>query len=571
MKTVAIIQARLSSSRLPGKVLLPVGDEPMLARVISRVRQARLIDEIVVATTSDIADEPILQYCQEKRIACFRGDLYDVLDRYYQAALSAEADVIVRITADCPMIAPQEIDRVVQAFQDSGADFAANRLPPPFKRTTPIGMDCEVCSFQALQQAWQQADQPYQREHVMPYLYDTPGRFKVTIAEMEPNLGHLRFTVDTPEDLQLANQVYAAFGGRDDFGLQELLVENDRHPEWQSQVAQVHHKNLYEVDQRSQFSVSSKDEAQAITGNQQENVIPTRNDVTRISCPLCNSERVKDFEKVESFGFPIQYLICQNCGFVFQNPQTSQAADPDFYQQTYRRIYQASAEPTPKDLYQQTQRATNQAEWLKSLNFNKFSTVLDVGASSGLLLETFAREFEAKVVGVEPGDAYRAVAEAKGIPMHASLETLISTKPDRFDLATLMHVLEHLENPIQVLTQIREDLLGETGLLFIEVPNFYAHDSYELAHLSCFTEHTLNELIRQAGFEPVASRKHGMPRSKILPLYLTVLAKPMSTSVQKLPKPEKAVRLKRDLGMLKRKVLTRLNPNSAWLPVEGKR
>jgi 2-polyprenyl-3-methyl-5-hydroxy-6-metoxy-1,4-benzoquinol methylase len=155
--------------------------------------------------------------------------------------------------------------------------------------------------------------------------------------------------------------------------------------------------------------------------------------------------------------------------------------------------------------------------------------------------------------------------------MHASLETLISTKPDRFDLATLMHVLEHLENPIQVLTQIREDLLGETGLLFIEVPNFYAHDSYELAHLSCFTEHTLNELIRQAGFEPIASRKHGMPRSKILPLYLTVLAKPMSTSVQKLPKPEKAVRLKRDLGMLKRKVLTRLNPNGAWLPVEGKR
>lgn len=151
MKTVAIIQARLSSSRLPGKVLLPVGDEPMLARVISRVRQAELVDEIVVATTSDIADEPILQYCQEKRIACFRGELYDVLDRYYQAALFAEADVIVRITADCPMIAPQEIDRVVQAFQDSGADFAANRLPPPFKRTTPIGMDCEVCSFQALQ------------------------------------------------------------------------------------------------------------------------------------------------------------------------------------------------------------------------------------------------------------------------------------------------------------------------------------------------------------------------------------------------------------------------------------
>ena len=171
---------------------------------------------------------------------------------------------------------------------------------------------------------------------------------------------------------------------------------------------------------------------------------------------------------------------------------------------------------------------------------------------------------------MEPGDAYRALAEAKGIPMHASIEALISKKPKRFDLVTLMHVLEHLEHPIQVLTQIREMLLAEDGLLLIEVPNFYAHDSYELAHLSCFTKHTLNELIQQTGFEVVAFRKHGMPRSEILPLYLTILAKPSSAGTQKLPKPEKAVRLKRDLGMFKRKILTRLNPKQAWLPVEGK-
>ena len=570
MKKVAIIQARLSSSRLPGKVLSPVDGQPMLARVISRVRQAQLIDEIMVATTSDSSDEPIVQFCQDQGVACFRGDLYDVLDRYYRAALAIEADVVVRITADCPMIAPEEIDRVVRAFLDSGADFAANRLPPPFERTTPIGMDCEVCSFQALQQAWQQADQPYQREHVMPYLYDTPGRFKVKIADMDPSLGHLRFTVDTPEDLQVANEVYATFGGRDDFSLEELLKENDRHPEWQSQVAHVHHKSLFDVDKRAPLAADSKAEAQPAVVTQQEPVIPTRNREVRLSCPLCTSERVTHFEKVESFGYPIQYFICKDCGFVFQNPQSSQAADPDFYQQTYRRIYQASAEPTPKDLYQQTQRALNQVEWLKSLDYNKFFNILDIGASSGLLLKTFAREFAATVVGVEPGDAYRSIAEANEISMYASMEALISTKPDRFDLVTLMHVLEHLEHPIQVLTKIREDLLSEGGLLFIEVPNFYAHDSYELAHLSCFTEHTLRELLWQAGFEPVASRKHGMPRSRILPLYLTVLATPYSTSAQKPPKPEKAVRLKRDLGMFKRKVLTRLNPSQAWLPVEGK-
>ncbi|MEL7626114.1 MAG: methyltransferase domain-containing protein [Anaerolineaceae bacterium] len=561
MNKVAIIQARLSSSRLPGKVLLDVAGEPMLARVINRVRQAQLIDHIVVATTSDPADDPIMQFCQERGVACFRGDPYDVLDRYYQAALEHKADIIVRITADCLMIAPEEIDRVIQTFLDTKADFAANRLPPPFERTTPIGMDTEVCSFEALKEAWLKADQPYQREHVMPYMYDTPGRFKVQVVNMEPSLGTLRFTVDTAADLQQANEIYAAFGRRNDFSLAELLAENERHPEWQAQVAQVHHKSVFDVDQRATLSGNTtKDKTN----------IPMRTDEKKLVCPLCGSEKVKDFEKMESFGFPLQYQICQNCGFVFQDPQSSHAIDPDFYQKTYRQIYQASAEPTAKDLYQQTQRALNQAAWLKCLGYSKFSKTLDIGASSGLLLETFAREFGAQVTGVEPGDAYRALAEAKGIPMHASIQSLLSATPARFDLVTLMHVLEHLEQPVQVLTRIREDLLAEDGLLLVEVPNFYAHDSYELAHLSCFTRHTLNELLLQAGFKPIAARKHGMPRSEILPLYLTVLAKSDPTSHPQTPKSEKAVRIKRSLGMLRRKVLTRLNPNRAWLPVEGK-
>ncbi len=119
--------------------------------------------------------------------------------------------MIVRVTADCPMIDPDEIDRVIQRFFDSGADFAANRLPPPYKRTSPIGMDTEVCSFAALERAWREADQAYQREHVMPYLYDQEGRFKVAVVDRQPDLGgHLRFTVDTPADLQQANEIYAA-------------------------------------------------------------------------------------------------------------------------------------------------------------------------------------------------------------------------------------------------------------------------------------------------------------------------------------------------------------------------
>jgi transposase-like protein len=137
---------------------------------------------------------------------------------------------------------------------------------------------------------------------------------------MQPSLGHLRFTVDTLEDLQLANQVYEAFDGRDDFSLQELLVENERHPEWQDQVAQVHHKNLYDIDQRAPLAEALKPLDQEKSANETVE-IPMRNADATLSCPLCASQNVRHFEKVESFGFPLNYLICQDCGFVFQDPQ----------------------------------------------------------------------------------------------------------------------------------------------------------------------------------------------------------------------------------------------------------
>lgn len=562
MKKVAIIQARLSSSRLPGKVLLPIGGEPMLARVLKRVSQAQLVDEVLVATTGDASDDPIEHFCQERGLACYRGSLYDVLDRFYQAAKMTDADVIVRITADCPMIDPAEIDRVIRAFMDNEADFAANRLPPPFKRTTPIGMDTEVCSMAALERAWEEADQTYQREHVMPYLYEKEGRFKMVLVDYKPDLGNLRFTVDTPQDLQLANEIYAAFGNRDDFSLQELLEENEKHPEWQQGVAEIKHKNLYDTDQRAQ--------QQAVPGQEQADNA-TGKELKQALCPLCGSSKTSLFETTESFGFPVDYFLCQNCGFVFQDARKSQAADPDFYQETYRKIYQTNEEPTSKDLYQQNQRALNQSSWLKEKGYKHFARILDIGASSGLLLDNFRREFQAEVVGVEPGNAYRALAEQKNIKMFNSIEQLLQSGPEAFDLVTLMHVLEHLENPIQVLIQIREHLLAADGLLLIEVPNFYAHNSYELAHLSCFSQHTLKEMLGQAGYEPVLLRKHGMPRSKTLDLYLTVLAKPRDLPVNKRVQPEHNVALKRKAGMFKRKLLTKLNPDQTWLPLEGKK
>jgi spore coat polysaccharide biosynthesis protein SpsF len=173
-----------------------------------------------------------------------------VLDRYYQAARLYQAAVIVRLTADCPLMDPAEIDHIVGEFARAGVDFAANRLPPPWKRTYPMGLDIEVCSFAALERAWREAKQPFEREHVMPYLYDEEDRFKILVVDHDPDYGSLRWTVDTPEDLEVVRRIYAAFGGDDGFSWLEVLDLNDRYPDMKSINQAVAAKTLTTVDHR---------------------------------------------------------------------------------------------------------------------------------------------------------------------------------------------------------------------------------------------------------------------------------------------------------------------------------
>lgn len=259
-RTVAIIQARRSSTRLPDKVLLDIGGKPMLARVVERARRAASLDEVVVATTLDPADAAIESLCLENGFPCYRGSLPDVLDRYYQAARLYKADVVVRLTGDCPLIDPGLIDEAVRAFLSPGPgqpetggetfpyDFAANRLPPPWHRTYPIGLDVEVCTFKALERAWKEGSLPHQREHVMPYLYEEPGRFRVLVLDHDPDYGALRWAVDTPDDLELIRQVYARFSGKDDFTWEQVLDLFKREPQLAEINAQSRQKDFREVE-----------------------------------------------------------------------------------------------------------------------------------------------------------------------------------------------------------------------------------------------------------------------------------------------------------------------------------
>ena len=250
MKIVAIIQARMASSRLPGKVMKEIAGQPMLLHVVKRARMATKINDVVVATTVDSQDDVIEEYCHQNQIPVYRGSELDVLDRYYQTAKEYNAEVIVRLTADCPVLDPGVIDRLVNEFIKADVDFAANRLPPPFKRTYPIGLDAEVCTFTALGKAWHEAKAKHEREHVMPYFYEEPGRFKILQIDNDVDYGYLRWTVDTEQDLELVRKIFSAFNGRLDFGFSDILDLINQHPEFQLINQQVNAKKFDDVDER---------------------------------------------------------------------------------------------------------------------------------------------------------------------------------------------------------------------------------------------------------------------------------------------------------------------------------
>ena len=290
---IAIIQARMSSSRLPGKVLIDISGKPLLQFMLARVQKAKSLDGVLLATTTDPSDDILEQFCQDQNIPCFRGSQTDVLDRFYRAATACHADVIVRLTADCPLIDPGLIDLTMDVFlgnllsQNPSAgsilsennflrsypnDFAANRFPPPWKRTIPIGLDVEICSIDSLHRAYMEADQPYQREHVLPYLYEgisfqesnllpgqewyiqsgySPRGFRVSLLNHSPDVGSLRWTVDTPADLEFVREVVAHFETQPDFSWRDILDLLEREPHLASINADVKHKSAYDVDPRN--------------------------------------------------------------------------------------------------------------------------------------------------------------------------------------------------------------------------------------------------------------------------------------------------------------------------------
>ncbi|MGA8617152.1 MAG: glycosyltransferase family protein [Candidatus Sulfotelmatobacter sp.] len=240
-KVVAIIQARMGSTRLPGKVLTEIHGHPMLWHVVRRTRAAKTLDQVIVATTTEPADDAIVAFCSEHGVVFFRGSEMDVLDRYYQAARQHDAHIIVRITADCPLIDPEIIDKTVRAFLSENPDYASNSIV----RCYPRGLDTEVISLQALQSAWHEARKGYQRTHVTPYIYEDPGRFRTLSVSGDEDWSAYRWTVDTPEDLEFVRAIYSRGEGKN-FLLSDVLQLIQREPELAEINRSVAQKALHE-------------------------------------------------------------------------------------------------------------------------------------------------------------------------------------------------------------------------------------------------------------------------------------------------------------------------------------
>ncbi|MES2664171.1 MAG: glycosyltransferase family protein [Pseudomonadota bacterium] len=228
MKSLVIIQARMSSTRFPGKVLKEIAGKPMLWWQVSRIKTCKKVDHIVVATSTDASDDVIYDWCVQQKIDVRRGSLHDVLDRYYQVAKEFKPLTIIRLTADCPFSDPTIIDDMIDLHDSSKADYTSNIFPPTFVH----GLDAEIVSFNALEAAWRESTEAEDREHVLPFVYKNKKRFHASNFQQAINQSKIRLTVDYPEDFDLIKKVMLCLNPKTPlFSIDDICRILDKNPD----------------------------------------------------------------------------------------------------------------------------------------------------------------------------------------------------------------------------------------------------------------------------------------------------------------------------------------------------
>jgi len=238
---------------------------------------------------------------------------------------------------------------------------------------------------------------------------------------------------------------------------------------------------------------------------------------------LCGAKKFSKFDERDFLGYQIANWICRRCGLVFMSPRMEEDVLEDFYAAEYRNIYRGQEDPSPNELRTQTTRAQHfvdvAQDWIRNCNAH-----LDIGCSSGLLMEAMRNEYSCQTVGIEYSSAHREYCARRGLTVYRTAEELRAATNVRFDIVTMSHVLEHLTDPVDYLNSLRDDLLNTNGYLHLEVPNLYAHPCFELAHNFAFSPETLKETIQKAGYELIYMKTHGITKGNI-PFYITAVAR----------------------------------------------
>ena len=244
MKVNAIIQARCGSTRLPGKIFMEINGKPLLWHVVNRLKYTELIDDIIVATTTDSKDDATEEWCNKNEIKCYRGSEDNVLNRFYKAAVAFPCDVIVRVTADDPFKEPSIVDRIIKKLIDENLDIACNVFPPSF----PEGLDCEVLKFNVLETMEKTTNDPYDREHVTPYIYNHPEKFKIGNLTSSRQLSNYRWTIDNEEDYEMVNAIYEKRKNQQEeiLLMEEILEILEENPEIASINSDVKRSAMYQ-------------------------------------------------------------------------------------------------------------------------------------------------------------------------------------------------------------------------------------------------------------------------------------------------------------------------------------
>lgn len=222
MKIVAIVQARMRSTRLPGKIFANICGYPLIWHVFNRLKKCKSLTDYILATSDNIADDLLETWAKENAISIYRGSEHNVLERYYKAAIYTKADIVVRITADDPFKDPFIIDQVIALLQNKKLDFACNNKPASF----PEGLDCEVFTFNALEEMYRCATDTFEQEHVTQHLYRNPQKFKQENLSYHKDISYLRWTIDTDSDLEMAEEIYRNLFNPNDkniFSLRDIL------------------------------------------------------------------------------------------------------------------------------------------------------------------------------------------------------------------------------------------------------------------------------------------------------------------------------------------------------------